>query len=469
MLDRQDCREYQEQLKYGLPRTGGFFIGYTMKKIGIKLLAVLVSAVSLEAAAQEKVAGNSWRAEKDGFYKEIFMDSGIQLYDRKNLIAAEFLNAEYEVFLRTTGTRNDTLMQHKCFVGWEGDTNGALLYPDGSPRFRLLYVNGGLAGSHGRSLGEDGRERIREYVAAGGSYVGTCAGAFVASEGYIDVNDNYSPNKNYLGIWPGRVRDTYLADKYLTMYMEEDCPLLKYYDFGGDRKVENIYHLNGPYAALEPEDCPPAGTLPLLRVDYDTIPPQGPSIDNKVTCWAYKANKVAGTVISMSSHPEEITEGERLHLMAAFLQYAMDNTGTPAPKGKLVSGEVREMNKASEDNDPAFTKIGDRQYHHFEVDVPDRTRKLEISLEGYPGEDDVDLSLAAHKGGLAFLADAQFKDESAGCSKTIVLKRPAAGKYFISVFCETAPDSSFGENGVVYSGRTDLLNGVPYKIKVVVK
>lgn len=440
-----------------------------MKNKRIQFLAVLACMMSVGAFAQEKISGNSWKNNKDGFYKEIFMDSGIQLYDRKNLIAAEFLNAEYEVFLRTTGTRNDTLMQHKCFVGWEGDTNGALLYPDGSPRFRLLYVNGGLAGSHGRSLGEDGRERIREYVAAGGSYLGTCAGAFVASAGYIDVNDNYTPNKNYLGIWPGRVRDTYLADKYLTMYMEEDCPLLKYYDFGGDRKIENIYHLNGPYAALEPEDCPPAGTLPLLKVDYDTIPPQGPSIDNKVTCWAYKANEVAGTVISMSSHPEEITEGERLHLMAAFLQYAMDNTGTPVIKGELVSGQLRQMNRTTEDNDPAFAKIGDRQYHHFTVDVPKGTRKLEIDLNGYEGTDDFDLSLAADKDGFAFLSEAEYKDESAGSNKKLVIKRPAAGKYYISVFCETVPDSEFGENGVAYTGRTDVLNGVPYKIKVMVK
>ena len=439
-----------------------------MKSLTLNFFAAAMIFIPALSFAQDKQTGSSWKDTKDGFYKEIFMDSGIQLYGRKNLIAADFLGAEYEVFLRTTlrGTGNDTLMQHKCFVGWEGDTNGALLYPDGSPRFRMIYVNGGLAGSHGRSLGEDGRERFREYVRNGGSYLGTCAGAFVASQGYINVKDEYTPNKNYLGIWPGRVRDTYLADTWLTMYMDADCPLLKYYDFGGDLKVENIYHLNGPYAALEPQDMPPAGTLPLLRVDYDTIPPQGPSIDNQVTCWAYKANDVAGTVISMASHPEEITEGERLHLMSAFLQYAMDNTGTPVVKGELVPGQAREMNKATDDAMPEFTKIGDRQYHHFTVEVPKRARMLVITLEGADG---TDLSLAAMPGEFAFLKDALVKDESAGSSKTIVLKRPQAGKWYISVFCETAPDAEFGENGVVYTGRTDVLNGVPYKIKVNLK
>ena len=427
-------------------------------KMKIRVLLSVISLVPYLAFAQS--------ADKNGFYKDVFMDSGIKLYDRTTLAAVDSLNLSMEVFLAKKNDGNDTLMQHRCFAGWEQDSNGALLYPDGSPRFRVLYVNGGLAGSHGRSLGEEGREAVRKYVAAGGSYLGTCAGAFVASQGYIDVEDNYTPNKNYLGIWPGRVRDTYLADKWLTMYMDEDCPLLKYYDFGGDRKVENIYHLNGPYAALDPQDAPPAGTLPLLRVDYDTIPPQGPSIDNQVTCWAYKANEKAGTVISMASHPEDIATGERLHLMEAFLLYAMDNTGAPQVKGELFSGQVREMNKATEDAVPEFTKIGDRQYHHFTIDVPKRARKLVITLEGADG---VDLSLAANPGSLAFLKDAFAKDESDGSRKTIMLKKPQQGKWYISVFCETAPDAEFGENGVAYTGRTDVLNGVPYRIKVEVK
>lgn len=408
-------------------------------------------------------------ADRSGFYKDIFMDSGIKLYDRTTLAAVDSLGLGMEVFLAKKNDGKDTLMQHRCFAGWEEDRNGALLYPDGAPRFKLLYVNGGLAGSHGRSLGEEGREAIRKYVAAGGSYLGTCAGAFVASQGYIDAEDKYSPNKNYLGIWPGRVRDTYLQDKYLTMYMDEDCPLLKYNDFGGDRKVEGIYHLNGPYAALEPQDSVPAGTLPLLRVDYDTIPPVGPSIDNQVTCWAYKANENAGTVISMASHPEDITTGERLHLMEAFLLYGMDNTGAPVVKGNLVPGQWREMNRATEDGEPLFTKIGDRQYHHFTVDVPRRARKVIVTLEGYEGSENFDLSLAALEGDFAFHHSAEKVNSEPGCNKTLVLKKPAAGKLYISVFCETTVTAGFGENGVVYSGRTDVLNGVPYRIKVEVK
>ena len=152
--------------------------------------------------------------------------------------------------------------------------------------------------------------------------------------------------------------------------------------------------------------------------------------------------------------------------MEAFLLYAMDNTGAPQVKGELVPGQVREMNRSTEDGEPLYTKIGDRQYHHFTVDVPKRAKKLIISLEGADG---VDLTLAANPGSLAFLKDAFAKDESDGSSKTIMLKKPQQGKWYISVFCETAPDVEFGENGFVYTGHTDVLNGVPYKIKVELK
>ena len=405
-------------------------------------------------------------SDRSGYYKDIFMDSGIKLTARKYLPSATHLEASIETFWRTQNTLRDTLMQQRCIVGTPEDVNGILLYPDGAPRFRVIYVNGGLATRHGNSLGPEGRERIRDFVAGGGSFVGTCAGGFIGSTGIIKVDDTFTPNEDYLAIWPGRTRDTYLAQKRFKMYMEENSPLLKYYDFGGDKQVDSIFHNNGGYAALDAGDPIPVGTEPLLRVDYDTIPPKGPSIDNQVTCWAYKAAPTAGNVILMSSHPEAITTGERLHLMAAFMQYAMDKNGDAVVKGELVPGQVREMNKSTEDALPAFTKIGDRQYHHFTVDVPKRSKKVVVTLEGYEGADNFDLTLAANEGDFAFHQATDRKIVSLGCSKRLVVEKPKAGKLYISVFCETTVYSHNGDNGVVYTGRTDVLNGVPYKIKV---
>lgn len=403
---------------------------------------------------------------RDGYYKDIFMDSGIKLTARKYLPSATHLEATIETFWRTQNTLRDTIMQQRCIVGTEEDKNGILLYPDGAPRFRVIYVNGGLATRHGNSLGPYGRVRMRKFVANGGSFVGTCAGGFIGSTGIIQADDSFEVNKDYLAIWPGRTRDTYLAQKRFKMYMDDNCSLLKYYDFGGDKQVDSIFHNNGGYAALTENDPIPVGTEPLLRVDYDTIPRKGPSIDNQVTCWAYKAAPAAGNVILMSSHPEAITTGERMHLMASFMQYAMDKNGDPVVKGNLVPGAVREMNKDTEDADPAFTKIGDRQYHHFTVDIPKRVKKVTIILQGYEGEDNFDLTLAANEGDFAFHKSTDMKNVSLGCSKTLVVDNPKAGKLYISVFCETTVESYNGDNGVLYTGRTDVLNGVPYKIRV---
>ena len=406
---------------------------------------------------------------RDGYYKDIFMDSGIKLTARKYLPSARHLEATIETFWRTQNTLRDTLMQQRCIVGTEEDKNGILLYPDGAPRYRVIYVNGGLATRHGNSLGHEGRERMRNFVANGGSFVGTCAGGFIGSTGIIPVDEPFEVNKDYLAIWPGRTRDTYLAQKRFMMYMDDNCSLLKYYDFGGDKQVDSIFHNNGGYAALTENDPVPVGTEPLLRVDYDTIPRKGPSIDNQVTCWAYKATPNAGNVILMSSHPEAVTTGERLHLMSALMQYAMDKNGDAVVKGELAPGVVREMNKDTEDAQPLYTKIGDRQYHHFTVQIPKRTKKAVIVLEGYEGADNFDLTLAAREGDFAFHKNTDIKNVALGCSKTLVLEKPKAGKWYISVFCETTVESSNGDNGVIYSGRTDVLNGVPYKIRVAIE
>ena len=44
-------------------------------------------------------------------------------------------------------------IQADKIVGTADDTNGALLYPDGAPRFRMIQTNGGSATRHGRTMG----------------------------------------------------------------------------------------------------------------------------------------------------------------------------------------------------------------------------------------------------------------------------------------------------------------------------
>ncbi len=188
-----------------------------------------------------------------GYYKDIFIDGGINLSSRKDLPSARVLGLSKEVFVSAKKssdyTQEDTLLQTNCFAGSEIDENGVLLYPDGEPRFRLVLVHGGGATRHGKSLGEKGRENFRTFVRNGGSFVGFCAGSFITSLGVRD--SALKPIESYLGIWPGYSKNTFLSDSRTGISIEKKSPLLKYYDFGDDRMVDSVYHNNGNFADRE--------------------------------------------------------------------------------------------------------------------------------------------------------------------------------------------------------------------------
>ena len=171
-------------------------------------------------------------------------------------------------------------------------------------------------------------------------------------------------------------------------------------------------------------------------------------------------------MIACGSHPESVLFGERNQLMAAMEQYAMEGNGLPRVKAELTPGEARVMNKFTHDADPAFTRIGDKQYHHFTVEVPAGTDSLLIELAPVGGATNYDLWLLANPGDFAFLGEAAFVNVDYGVSKHIGIAAPKAGKLYVSVFCNTTVDTVTTAWGVQYSGRTDVLNGVPYKLKV---
>ena len=429
------------------------------------LAGALLLITSTLSYAQEK--------NRCGYYKDVFMDSGIHLEGRRDLPAARFLGLSMETFVAASYYPNeltirDTIAQNELMCGSSLDKNGILLYPDGEPRFRMIYVNGGLATKHGNSLTPEGRDNIRKFIENGGSYVGSCAGMFMASNGVYNEGKEYTPNKSYLSIWPGTTAESWLDNSYTTVKFPKDSPLLKYYDFGGDLKIDSLRHCNGGYAYYGEGSIMPEGTEPLVRYVYDTVSVDAKTrnLHDQVCTWAYKKNEESGRIVITGSHPEIPGVGERLELMAAMMRYAMDGNGAVTVKGDLIPGEVRQMNRSTEDKDPLFTKIGDRQYHHFTVEIPKGTKEAVVVLQGYKGADNFDLTLAVCKDEPAFHNKTTIKNVSLGCNKTLVLKAPKAGKWYISVFCETTVTADNGEKGVIYSGRTDVLNGVPYKIKV---
>ena len=213
---------------------------------------------------------------------------------------------------------------------------------------------------------------------------------------------------------------------------------------------------------LEPGD---AKTEVLLRYDADTMKLARP-VHGRPSAWAYKQNERSGRVIAIGSHPESRAYGEILDLMAALVCYALDGNGETVCKGELKKGEARVMDRRTADKDPLYTRIGDRQYHHFFINVPKGTKTVTVDLSTPAGWKDFDLYLFVDCGKQAFRSAAPYKNISLGSDKTLVIKDPKPGKLFISVFCATTVDTEETKYGERYTGRTDVLNGVPYTIRV---
>ena len=437
-----------------------------MKRTLLVILLLALLPITHLSARNNGKARAAVLENNRGYYKELFMDSGIALTSRRALPATDNLGIKMDFYASSINpklTAKDTLMQQQIFCGSSEDSNGWLLYPDGAPRYRAIYVNGGSAGKHGVSLTELGRKRIQEFVAAGGSYVGTCAGAYFATAGSKRNGKGVINRKIYLHLWPGIMHSTHLNKSQTPLRIERKSPLLRYYDFGGDYVVDSVRHNGGGYALGDLQGNLPEKTEVLARYIFNNN--KKVQIDNQPSIWAYKASDKSGRAVLCGSHPESVKSGERLELMSAMLLYAMEGNGRPQIKGVLEPNKQREMCCKTEERQPEFTRIGDKQYHHFKVIVPKKCERLVIELKGYAGEDNFDLTLSAKFNEFAFADNTQWSVTSKGCYKELVIEKPKAGEWFISVFCDTTVSSFVDEFGTTYIGRTDVLNGVPYSVK----
>ena len=407
-----------------------------------------------------------------GYYKDLFMDSGIGLTSRTTLPATSYLGLEMEYYA-SLGTGStiaiDTTIQTEVFIGSTENENGVLLYPDNEPRFRVIYVNGGKSTQHGASLGDAGRKAIRTYYANGGAYVGTCAGCLISSKGY----DSYSTTSTYFGIWPGHTYHTKtdsgksVTDTYTSMTIEPGSPLLKYYNYGNDMQIDNVRHNGGCYMGDNSTYPVPAGTEILLR--YLTPGADSTKLNGSVSAWAYKATEVSGRLCVIGSHPEGVSSGEQRDLFSAMIRYATEGNGIVTPKGVLSKGTARVMDKKPSANKPAYAGIGDKQYHHFTIEIPEEVNELTLSLSGI--ETNCDLYLALAKDRLAWLGDAEYQLCSSGPTKTLRIKHLPAGTWSVAVYCPVTVTSTLtqytsGAYYYKYTGNTEVLNGIPYRISV---
>lgn len=397
-----------------------------------------------------------------GYYGDVFMDGSVGVSSRTTLPACPYTGLSLEYIATNSSSKanaTDTLMTHNIFGGCDDDPNGVLLYPDGEPRFRCVYVNGGNARNHGNALGTTARNRFKTYVANGGSYVGSCAGAYLACTGTHSAL--YSV---YLGIYPGICTNCSLSDTYTDIFIEPNSALLQYYDFGGDLHVEHVYHNGGCF--MSDADLIPGAEI-LCRYDYvdSARPGNGKPVIHKQGCaWAYKKNATTGRVIPLGSHPEGITEGERRDLMASILLYAIDGNGEATVKATLNNGTTR---KQKNPESTTLCGIGDGQYHHFKMVIPEGAKNVRIELAGELK--DYDLHLSLRRDSLAWRSEADYCLAQSGSDKTLEFNALEAGDWYVGVYCATLPTSKLKtKNGCqyyAYEGLNAGIIGVPYTLK----
>lgn len=390
--------------------------------------------------------------KNEAYYKDVFLDAGAGLTSRKTLPAAHALRLSLEgiSFARNADVPEEIVLQHDIIAGSDDDENGRLLYPDGQPRYRLLFVNGGSSTTHGKTLGEDGKARMQQFVANGGSYVGTCAGAFFASSG-CDSHDGYL---YYLHLWPGIMGHTGISNGSTDMTIEKDSPLLDYYSFGGDYYVEDIRHNGGGFPLSLPE-C----TEVLARYHCPDIS----NVHQKPSIWSYKTSSSAGRVIMEGSHPEEVSQGERLDLTSAMMLYAMDGCGEVSIKGFLKNGESRVMDKPSSDNQPEFARIGDLQCHHFAVFIPRDSKDITFNLHGTPNSC---FRLMICNDNYAFESNADYIEYTDNGELEVIFPNLDEGVWYVALQCMTTVTVKETDYGQEYEGNVEVLNGIPYSISV---
>ena len=384
--------------------------------------------------------GEPLDVHRRGYYKDVFMDGGCHLTSRTTLPACPYLGWTLD-YLAT----EDSLFQRKVMVVSDDDANGAILYPDSEPRYRMIYVNGGKANSHGKSLTETGRNRIQNFVTKGGSYVGSCAGAFIAH--------SETTTYKYLGLIPASMTSSGLSDSYTGMDIPKDSPLLKYgYDFGGDFYVDSVRHNGGGY--MKPANLPVNGEI------LATFVKPGWKMDGNGSIWSYKGSNARGRVLVTGSHPEGVTSGERLDLMAAMMLYSTEGAGDVTAKVSLINGTTKNYNRSTGVN----AGVGDKQYHHFKVEIPEGAKNIRLYLDG---DSDLDLHLSIRKGDFAWRSDADYLLTQAGCVKSMEWDTLEPGTWYVSVYCPAEITTTCGTTKFSQTGDIEALNGVPYSIQIV--
>ena len=247
-----------------------------------------------------------------------------------------------------------------------------------------------------------------------------------------------------------------VSDTRLEHTIPENSPLLNYFGFQVGDTITNVYHNNG--GSVDTSDMPEGTEIVTMHITD--------SMSGYAAIWAWKDNDTTGQVVGITSHPEGSSADDQEKEMGGILLYLKDGLAPPDIKHELKHNEQILMNKVTADNDPLYTKIGDKQYHHFTIDLSQGAKNLNISVDA---DDGFDMHLFARKDSYAFIDSADHANTDAGPDKDLAIPTIASGIWYIGVKCATTVDaeevSSGNDSYYEYSGKLEVLNGVAYSIK----
>ena len=172
--------------------------------------------------------------------------------------------------------------------------------------FDVLVQPGGSGSGQAKALGDEGRQKIREFVNQGGGYIGVCAGSYLATCDYewsLGILDAKVVDRKHWARGFGPV-DVGFTDAGRSR-------------FGLEKQDLTIYYHQGPL--LAPADNPEIDDFKPLATFAGDIAKNGASPGVMPGTTAIAAGRFGrGEVVCFSPHPEKTAGQERLLIEAVL-------------------------------------------------------------------------------------------------------------------------------------------------------
>jgi glutamine amidotransferase-like uncharacterized protein len=184
---------------------------------------------------------------------------------------------------------------------WKPVTPGEI-QADGLGRFDVVVFPGGGGRRQAAALGEEGRRTVREFVRAGGGFVGICAGGFLATAQYewslgLVNTGTLTGDRDVPGVGMRSMAERGAGTARIELTEEGRAVL------GDVRGPIDVAFSGGPVFRGSPrDDLPPFVTLAFYRTEVALYAPQRGTMIGTPSIVAAKYG--AGRVVAFSLHPE---------------------------------------------------------------------------------------------------------------------------------------------------------------------